>query len=286
MFYTYIIQSKKDGRWYTGCTNDLRKRFKQHNNGEVSSTKGRGPFELIYYEACRNEQDAFAREKYLKSGPGKQYLKKRLKRFLSLTGSSAWLWIKIFRNITIILLIFSWIFGGWPSIRTLDVLRFPPKIQEATSTPLESITPALSSEDQVSESSAQEEDFANVVSPSSPLAILKERKIQKEIKIDKFAKHRCDAETFRLDISGRTIANSRLDLNGEGGEIEIGSLPAGIDITFSKNKDYLYQPQNNETALDLQITNETDSQKGSFSVPIIYTSGNSTTICQINIINF
>jgi len=52
----------------------------------LPSTKGRGPFELIYYEACINEQDARTREKYLKSGPGKHYLKNRLKRFLSLTG--------------------------------------------------------------------------------------------------------------------------------------------------------------------------------------------------------
>ena len=89
MFYTYVIQSKKDDRWYTGYTNDLRKRFNQHNNNEVVATKGRGPFELIYYEACKEESDAFAREKYLKSGPGKRYLKNRLKRFLSLTGLAA-----------------------------------------------------------------------------------------------------------------------------------------------------------------------------------------------------
>ena len=86
MIYTYVIQSKKDRKWYTGSTLDLRKRFQQHNNNEVSSTKGRGPFELIYYEACINEEDARVREKYLKSGPGKRYLKNRLKRFLSLTG--------------------------------------------------------------------------------------------------------------------------------------------------------------------------------------------------------
>ena len=86
MYYTYLISSKKDTRWYTGCTDDLRKRFKTHNVGQVPSTKGRGPFELMYYEACHNEQDAFAREKFLKSGPGKQYIKNRLKRFLSLTG--------------------------------------------------------------------------------------------------------------------------------------------------------------------------------------------------------
>jgi hypothetical protein len=48
--------------------------------------KNRGPFLLIYYEACLNEQDAKGRERYLKSGMGKRYLKNRLKRFLSLTG--------------------------------------------------------------------------------------------------------------------------------------------------------------------------------------------------------
>ena len=86
MWYTYLIQSRKDKHWYTGCTVDLRKRFKEHNEGLVLSTKGRGPFGLIYYEACFNKNDAFARERYLKSGMGKRYLKNRLKRFLSLTG--------------------------------------------------------------------------------------------------------------------------------------------------------------------------------------------------------
>ena len=80
MFYTYIIQSKKDNKWYTGSTEDLRKRFKDHNSDKVYSTKGRGPFDLIYYEASLNEQDARAREKYLKSAMGKRYLKNRLKK--------------------------------------------------------------------------------------------------------------------------------------------------------------------------------------------------------------
>jgi len=85
-YYVYLIQSKKDNKWYTGCTNDLRKRFKQHNDNEVYSTKNRGPFKLIYYEACANKHDSFVREKYLKTGMGKRYLKNRLKRFLILTG--------------------------------------------------------------------------------------------------------------------------------------------------------------------------------------------------------
>src|SRR4030042_3205360 len=87
MYFTYVLRSKKDKRFYTGLTRDLRRRLSEHNNGKVSSTKSRGPFELIYYEACINEEDAIAREKYLKTGMGKRYLKNRLKRFLSLTGS-------------------------------------------------------------------------------------------------------------------------------------------------------------------------------------------------------
>jgi putative endonuclease len=82
MFYTYVLRSKKDKHWYTGATNDLKERFKLHNQNKILSTKGRGPFEIIYYEACVDQQDAFQREKYLKSGPGKRYLKNRLKKFL------------------------------------------------------------------------------------------------------------------------------------------------------------------------------------------------------------
>jgi putative endonuclease len=62
--------------------------MEEHNTGKVMSTKYRRPFELIYYEACVNEQDARAREKYLKSGMGKRYIKNRLKSFLSLTGQA------------------------------------------------------------------------------------------------------------------------------------------------------------------------------------------------------
>lgn len=86
MYYTYVIASQKSKYWYTGSTGNLRKRFSQHNTGKSTWTKSRGPWKLIYYEACLNEEDARAREKYLKSGMGKRYLKNRLKRFLFLTG--------------------------------------------------------------------------------------------------------------------------------------------------------------------------------------------------------
>ncbi|MEK7512741.1 MAG: GIY-YIG nuclease family protein [Patescibacteria group bacterium] len=84
MFYVYVIENR-DKRWYTGYTNDLRKRFNQHNTRKSKYTSYRGPYKLIYYEACVNKDDARSRERYLKSGMGKRYLKNRLKRFLSLT---------------------------------------------------------------------------------------------------------------------------------------------------------------------------------------------------------
>ncbi len=86
MHYTYVLISEKDGKMYTGYSNDLRKRFKEHETGLVASTKNRGPFQIIYYEASPNKYDALAREKFLKTGMGKRYLANRLKRFLALTG--------------------------------------------------------------------------------------------------------------------------------------------------------------------------------------------------------
>ena len=86
MYYVYVLQSQKSKRWYTGFTHDLRKRFNQHNENKSGYTKGKGPYDIIYYEGCLNEEDAKSRELYIKSGMGKRYLKNRLKRFLSLTG--------------------------------------------------------------------------------------------------------------------------------------------------------------------------------------------------------
>ena len=83
MYYTYILQSNKDKQFYTGYTNDLKERLKLHNDGKVTSTKSRLPVELVYYEACLNQQDATHREKYLKTAWGKRYIKSRLKNYLS-----------------------------------------------------------------------------------------------------------------------------------------------------------------------------------------------------------
>ena len=79
MFYVYVIQSDSDHGLYIGMTGDLRRRFGQHQNGDSLSTKGRRPWNFIYYEAYLEEQDAVGREKFLKSGSGRQFLDKQLK---------------------------------------------------------------------------------------------------------------------------------------------------------------------------------------------------------------
>jgi len=82
-YYVYVLRSLKDGDFYTGYTHDLRNRLSEHQQGAVTSTKNRLPVEIVYYEACRNQQDATHREKYLKTAWGKRYLKTRLKRYLT-----------------------------------------------------------------------------------------------------------------------------------------------------------------------------------------------------------
>lgn len=80
--YIYVLRSVADGDWYTGYAHDLGKRIDEHKAGKVFSTKNRRPLQLIYSEACLNKYDALAREKYLKSGMGKRFLRNRMKLYL------------------------------------------------------------------------------------------------------------------------------------------------------------------------------------------------------------
>ncbi len=70
--------SKIDRKLYIGWTDNLDKRIKKHNKGKVFSTKVRKPFILIYFEACLSKEKAILREKQLKTGFGRAYLKRRL----------------------------------------------------------------------------------------------------------------------------------------------------------------------------------------------------------------
>jgi putative endonuclease len=81
MYYVYILQSPAMKKLYVGYTNDLRKRLLEHNDGKSKFTKFGRPWKLIYYEAYISKKDAMSREKYLKSGWGRNYIKKTLKNY-------------------------------------------------------------------------------------------------------------------------------------------------------------------------------------------------------------
>ena len=80
MYYVYVLFCG-DGKLYTGYTSDLKKRVERHRKGEVTSTKGRRPVKLIFYEAFTHRKDAERREKYLKKTAGKRALKLMLREF-------------------------------------------------------------------------------------------------------------------------------------------------------------------------------------------------------------
>jgi putative endonuclease len=80
MFYLYVLKSKKSGELYFGFTGDLKKRFAQHNSGEVQATKINRPFVLAYYEAYFTKGDAKHREYSIKlRGNTYQQLKRRIR---------------------------------------------------------------------------------------------------------------------------------------------------------------------------------------------------------------
>jgi len=80
MNYVYILHSTKDKGLYIGYTTDLKRRLKEHQNGLSKSTKHRAPVHLVHYEAFQEVGDARAREKYLKSGYGREQLRSQLKQ--------------------------------------------------------------------------------------------------------------------------------------------------------------------------------------------------------------
>ncbi|MFH0771834.1 MAG: GIY-YIG nuclease family protein [Candidatus Omnitrophota bacterium] len=73
-----MLKNKINNNFYTGATNNLKQRIEQHSKGLVVSTKHLRPLQLVYFEACLNKADAYRREKYLKTGMGKHYIKNRI----------------------------------------------------------------------------------------------------------------------------------------------------------------------------------------------------------------
>ena len=79
MHVVYIIQSiKYKKEIYKGYTTNLKNRLKKHNSGSVKHTAQYKPWKLIFYAVFSNKKNAIAFEKYLKSGSGIAFMRKRL----------------------------------------------------------------------------------------------------------------------------------------------------------------------------------------------------------------
>ncbi|MEJ2545415.1 MAG: GIY-YIG nuclease family protein [Calditrichaceae bacterium] len=74
LYYVYVLKSLKDSRRYIGFTEDLNRRLNEHNNGLVKSTQRRRPLKLIYFEEFEDKLDAMQREKFFKTGKGREFL--------------------------------------------------------------------------------------------------------------------------------------------------------------------------------------------------------------------
>ncbi|MDW3197286.1 MAG: GIY-YIG nuclease family protein [Cytophagales bacterium] len=79
MNYTvYVLRSLNHNKTYVGLTSDIERRLAEHNAGRSRSTKPNRPWELIYHEEYESRDEARKREKYLKSGSGRELLRKIL----------------------------------------------------------------------------------------------------------------------------------------------------------------------------------------------------------------
>ena len=82
VFYVYVLRSESDSGFYIGFSTNLRKRLKQHQDGESFAASHRGPWKLIYYEAYTEREDAEGREKFLKSGAWRRFLRTQLRHYI------------------------------------------------------------------------------------------------------------------------------------------------------------------------------------------------------------
>ena len=78
MYYTYVLFSEEKGRFYVGYTENLERRLGEHESDKSLTDRRIKNLKLVYYEACLSKSDALKREKQLKTGFGRGYLRRRL----------------------------------------------------------------------------------------------------------------------------------------------------------------------------------------------------------------
>ena len=78
MYFVYILQSEKTGRYYIGYTSDLSNRLDQHNSGGNVSTKSGSPWKIVHTEEFSTKKEAWLRERQIKSYKGGAAFKKMI----------------------------------------------------------------------------------------------------------------------------------------------------------------------------------------------------------------
>ena len=79
MYYVYVLESLKDGRYYIGVTKDLDRRLREHNSGYSKSTSPRRPFRLVHSEEFGDIKEAYSRERFFKSRKSKRIIEMMVK---------------------------------------------------------------------------------------------------------------------------------------------------------------------------------------------------------------
>ena len=81
-YWVYILQNEITGKLYKGQTSDMKSRLERHNTHEFGSMrytyKHKGPWRLIHSEEHSTRSDAMKREKFLKSGQGREWIKSNI----------------------------------------------------------------------------------------------------------------------------------------------------------------------------------------------------------------
>ncbi|MDD5732012.1 MAG: GIY-YIG nuclease family protein [Patescibacteria group bacterium] len=80
MWFVYILKSKIFNKYYIGCTRNLQRRIWEHNAGLTISVKRYIPYELVYFEKYNNQEEAYKREKQIKSYKGGNAFKRLIKK--------------------------------------------------------------------------------------------------------------------------------------------------------------------------------------------------------------
>lgn len=155
-------------------------------------------------------------------------------------------------------------------------------------------SPAVNESDVISEEVAVPDEVQETAVAYVPPQNLPEVSVAEssdDITLDAQASHWCAVNPFTVAVSGVSEADTQITLHRDSSALytlELFEKGTGITVVFAKNNSTIIHPGINEEVLGVHITTTTDSQKGSFNIPVVYTQKgykDVSVVCQLNIIN-